>query len=134
MSRRITSQRIRYLCLISVFVAIELLLKFTGLGNIPINPLLNVTLLTIPVAIGAILLGPLAGVILGAVFGATSFIQPMSPMVAAFIPISLPHTIILCIGMRALMGFCVDWIFAFSAKSTGKEFSATLAHLSLQRF
>ena len=121
MSRSIQSKRIRYLCLISVFVAIELLLKFTGLGNIPINPLLNVTLLTIPVAIGAILLGPMAGTILGAVFGATSFIQPMSPMVAAFIPISLPHTIVLCVVMRALMGFCVGWIFRFFSKIDQKK-------------
>lgn len=121
MSRGIQSKKIRYLCLISVFVAIELLLKLAGLGNIPINPLLNVTLLTIPVAIGAILLGPLAGTILGAVFGATSFIQPMSPMVAAFIPISLPHTIVLCVCMRALMGFCVGWIFRFFQKIDKKR-------------
>ena len=121
MSRRIESQKLRFLCLISVFVAIELLLKFTGLGNIPINPVLNVTLLTIPVAIGAILLGPLAGTILGAVFGATSFIQPMSPMIAAFIPISLPHTIVLCVCMRALMGFCVGWIFRLFRRIDSKK-------------
>ncbi|MEE3456295.1 MAG: ECF transporter S component [Succiniclasticum sp.] len=121
MSGRIASKKVRYMCLIAVFIAIELLLKLSGLGNIPINPLLNVTLLTIPVAIGAILLGPLAGTILGAVFGATSFIQPMSPMVAAFIPISLPHTIVLCICMRALMGFCVGWIFRFFQKIDKKR-------------
>ena len=50
MSGKIRSKKTLYMCLISVFVAIELLLKLTGLGNIPINPLLNVTLLTIPVA------------------------------------------------------------------------------------
>ena len=121
MSRGIQSKKIRYLCLISVFVAIELLLKLAGLGNIPINPLLNVTLLTIPVAIGAILLGPLAGTILGAVFGATSFIQPMSAMVAAFIPINVVHTIIMCVGMRALMGFCVGWIFRLFSKMDRKK-------------
>ena len=77
--------------------------------------------MTIPVAIGAILLGPLAGTILGAVFGATSFIQPMSPMVAAFIPISMIHTIILCVCMRALMGFCVGWIFRFFQKLDKKR-------------
>ena len=121
MSRGIQSKKIRYLCLISVFVAIELLLKLAGLGNIPINPLLNVTLLTIPVAIGAILLGPMAGAILGAVFGATSFIQPMSAMVAAFIPINVVHTIIMCVGMRALMGFCVGWIFRLFSKMDRKK-------------
>ena len=121
MSGRIASKKVRYMCLIAVFIAIELLLKLSGLGNIPINPILNVTLLTIPVAIGAILLGPLAGTILGAVFGATSFIQPMSPMVAAFIPISLPHTIVLCVCMRALMGFCVGWIFKLFQKIDKKR-------------
>lgn len=121
MSGRIASKKVRYMCLIAVFIAIELLLKLSGLGNIPINPILNVTLLTIPVAIGAILLGPLAGTILGAVFGATSFIQPMSPMVAAFIPISLPHTIALCVCMRALMGFCVGWIFKLFQKIDKKR-------------
>lgn len=121
MSTRIQSKKLRYLCLISVFVAIELLLKLSGLGNIPINPVLNVTLLTIPVAIGAILLGPLAGAILGAVFGATSFIQPMSPMIAAFVPINVIHTIILCVGMRALMGFCVGWIYLFFKKIDKKK-------------
>ena len=121
MSRRIQSQKVRYMCLIAAFIAIELLLKLSGLGNIPINPILNVTLLTIPVAIGAILLGPLAGTILGVVFGATSFIQPMSPMVAAFIPINLFHTIVLCVCMRALMGFCVGWIFRFFQKIDKKR-------------
>ena len=121
MSGRIASKKVRYMCLIAVFIAIELLLKLSGLGNIPINPILNVTLLTIPVAIGAILLGPLAGTILGAVFGATSFIQPMSPMVAAFIPISLPHTIALCVCMRALMVFCVGWIFKLFQKIDKKR-------------
>ena len=121
MTKKIQSQKVRYMCLIAVFIAIELLLKLSGLGNIPINPVLNVTLLTIPVAIGAILLGPLAGTILGAVFGATSFIQPMSPMVAAFIPISFIHTVILCVCMRALMGFCVGWIFRFFQKLDYKK-------------
>lgn len=121
MQRRTESQKIRYMCLIAVFVAIELILKITGLGNIPINPVLNVTLLTIPVAIGAILLGPLAGTILGAVFGATSFMQPMSPMIAAFIPISVVHTIVMCVCMRALMGFCVGWVFRFFQKIDKKD-------------
>ena len=111
MSRSIQSRKLRYLCLVSMFVAIELLMKLAGLGNIPINPLLNVTLMNIPVAIGAILLGPVAGLILGATFGLTSFIQPMSAMITTLFSISAVHTIIMCVCMRALMGFCVGWIF-----------------------
>lgn len=121
MTQRNQSQKVRYMCLVAVFIAIEMILKFTGLGNIPINPVLNVTLLTIPVAIGAILLGPLAGMILGAVFGATSFIQPMSAMVAQLMPISIVHTIIMCVGMRTLMGLCVGWIFRWLQKMDKKK-------------
>lgn len=94
-----------------MFIAIELIMKLSGLGNIPINPMLNVTLMTVPVAIGAILLGPAAGAILGAAFGLTSFIQPMSGMVVALFEINAFYTIVMCIGMRALMGFCVGWIY-----------------------
>ena len=111
MSRSIQSRKLRYLCLVSMFVAIELLMKLAGLGNIPINPLLNVTLMNIPVAIGAIMLGPTAGLILGTTFGLTSFIQPMSAMITTLFSISAVHTIIMCVCMRALMGFCVGWIF-----------------------
>ena len=36
---------------------------------------LEITLIVIPVAVGAVTLGPAAGAILGGVFGITSFIQ-----------------------------------------------------------
>ena len=108
--RTIQSKRLRYMCLIAFFIAIELIMKFTGLGNLPINPVLNVTLMNIPVAIGAILLGPFAGLILGIVFGITSFFQPMSPLVADLFTMDQFNTIVLCVVTRALMGVCCGWI------------------------
>ncbi|MCR5295914.1 MAG: ECF transporter S component [Clostridiales bacterium] len=116
MANRIQSQKLRYLCLVSLFISIELLMKFSGLGNIPINPFLNVTLMNIPVAIGAILLGPAAGAILGAAFGLTSFIQPMSGLISSLFAIDPVNTVIMCVGMRMLMGLCVGWIFRLLAK------------------
>lgn len=115
-NRTLYSKKLRYMCRVALFMAIIFVMKLAGLGNIPINPLLNVTLMDIPVAVGAILLGPAAGAILGATFGVTSFIQPMSGMVMALFKISPVHTIIMCVVMRALMGFCCGWIFRLLKK------------------
>ncbi len=121
MFKNFKSEKLRYFCLISMFVAIELLMKISGLGNIPINPLLNVTLMNIPVAIGAILLGPTAGAILGITFGLTSFIQPMSPLIATLFTINGVQTVVMCVGMRALMGMCVGWIYIFFSRIDKKK-------------
>ena len=56
--------------------AIVLVMSFTPLGYLNIGPL-AISFNMIPVAIGAIALGPTEGMILGAVFGITSFLQCM---------------------------------------------------------
>ena len=69
-------------------VAILLVLNYTPLGYLQIGPL-SASLLTVPVAIGAMTMNPMAGAILGGVFGATSFIQAVegkSAMGAAPVP------------------------------------------------
>lgn len=57
---------------LALLVAITLLMAFTPLGYLR-TPVLSVSFLTVPVAIGAMLLGPGAGGFLGLVFGLTSF-------------------------------------------------------------
>lgn len=104
---------IRYLCEVALLVAIELVMKLMGLGSVPVGPL-YMSFLTVPIAVGAILLGPMAGTILGAVFGAVSFkdaITGVSAMTGVFFQISPLHTLILCVGMRMLMGCCTGWLF-----------------------
>ena len=59
---------------LALLVAILLVLNYTPLGYLQIGPL-SASLLTVPVAIGAMTMNPMAGAILGGVFGATSFIQ-----------------------------------------------------------
>lgn len=54
--------------------AILLLMSYTPLGYLNIGPL-AISLNMIPVAIGAITLGPIGGMILGGMFGITSFLQ-----------------------------------------------------------
>lgn len=58
----------------AMLCAILLIMSFSPLGYLNIGPL-AISFNMIPVAIGAIALGPVGGMILGAVFGFTSFLQ-----------------------------------------------------------
>ena len=58
----------------AMLCAILLVMSFTPLGYLNIGPL-AISFNMIPVAIGAIALGPVGGLILGGVFGITSFLQ-----------------------------------------------------------
>lgn len=58
----------------AMLCAILLVMSFTPLGYLNIGPL-AISFNMIPVAIGAIALGPVGGMILGGVFGITSFLQ-----------------------------------------------------------
>lgn len=107
------SEKLRYLCLLGLFIAIELMMKLSGLGSVPVGPLV-MSFLTVPIAVGAILLGPLAGAIMGATFGIASLIdaiQGVSLMTNAFFAVNPASTVVLCVGTRTLMGACVGWIY-----------------------
>lgn len=58
----------------AMLCAILLIMSFTPLGYLNIGPL-AISFNMIPVAIGAIALGPIGGMILGGMFGLTSFLQ-----------------------------------------------------------
>ena len=104
---------VRYLTQLALLVAIEMVMKAIGLGSVPVGPL-YMSFLTVPIAVGAIVLGPLAGVILGGVFGIVSFLDAVkgaSIMTSNLLAVSPVHTFILCIGMRLLMGLCVGLVY-----------------------
>lgn len=106
---------IRYLCELALLIAIELVMKLLGLGSVPVGPL-YMSFLTVPIGVGAMLLGPVAGTILGAIFGFVSFkdaVTGVSLMTGTFFQISPLHTFVLCVVMRMLMGFCCGWLFRF---------------------
>ena len=63
---------IRTLTRLALLVAIELVMKAVGLGSVPVGPL-YMSFLTLPIAVGAITLGPAAGAVLGGVVGAVCF-------------------------------------------------------------
>ena len=103
---------IRWLTQLALLVAILLVLNYTPLGYLQIGPL-SASLLTVPVAIGAMTMGPAAGAILGGVFGATSFIQALegkSAMGSALFQVSPFGTFVVCFVARVLVGLCAGLI------------------------
>ena len=104
---------IRTLTRLALLVAIELVMKAIGLGSVPVGPL-YMSFLTLPIAVGAITMGPAAGAVLGGVFGAVSFYDAVtgaSAMTGALFQVSPVNTFILCVGMRVLMGLCVGLVY-----------------------
>jgi len=98
---------------LAMFTAIILLLAFTPLGYLKITAGLSVTLIGLPVIIGAITLGPAAGTVLGTVFGLTSFSQAfgmdaLGVLLLAENPVGL---FITCMVPRILMGWLTGLIF-----------------------
>lgn len=93
---------------LAVLSAIIIIMSLTPLGYLQIGPL-SIALVTIPVVIGAMVVGPSGGFILGAVFGITSFVQCFGkdPFGTALFEINPFFTFLMCVPTRILMGgFC----------------------------
>ena len=65
---------IKSMVLLGLMAAVLVILAYTPLGYLNIGPL-AITFNTIPVAIAAIALGPVGGIVASGVFGLTSFLQ-----------------------------------------------------------
>ena len=114
-----TKHRLITLTQLAILTAIIVVMAFTPLGYLRM-PGLEITFITIPVVVGAIVMGPGAGAALGAIFGLTSFFQcfGMSPFGAALLGINPVLTFIVCFVPRTLMGLLTGWIFkAFRKKN-----------------
>lgn len=115
----------------ALLVAIILILAFTPLGYIKTLGL-EITLIVVPVTIGAIILGPLGGAVLGAVFGITSFIQcfGMSAFGTLLLGVNPVFTFLVCVPTRILDGWLTGLIYAGLKKTKMPSAgSVTLASL-----
>jgi uncharacterized membrane protein len=97
---------VRYLAELALLTAIVLIMAYTPLGYLKTPWGVEVTFIVIPVAVGAIILGPAAGAILGLVFGLTSFGQCFgaSPLGALFLQTNPVGTFVCLVGSRVLVG------------------------------
>lgn len=76
---------VKLLSQMALLTALLLVLAFTPLGYIPLG-FMNATTMHIPVILGACLLGPKMGGVLGGVFGLTSVIRAtISPNITSFV-------------------------------------------------
>ena len=98
-------KKIVQLCCTAVLMALIIFMSFTGFGYIPVGPL-KLTLNALPVAIGGAVLGPYAGLVLGATFGLTSFATcfGMDPFGTALFGIDPVETFLMCVVPRILCG------------------------------
>lgn len=98
-------KKILNLSVVAIFSAIIVVMSFTPLGYL-VYGAISITFLAIPVAIGAMLLGPKYGMILGFVFGVTSLIQCFigDPFASLLLSINPVVTGFLCIVPRVLIG------------------------------
>ena len=97
---------VRRMCQLALLIALELLMGYTPLGYLQLG-FIAASLLSIPVAVGAIVLGPIEGLILSLVFGLISFAKGFSStglMTQAMFSASIIGSFIVTVGGRILMG------------------------------
>ena len=110
----------RHMATLAMFCGILLVMGVTGIGFIPL-PVIKATTMHIPVILGAVLLGPAAGVVLGGVFGLCSiWANTTSPglLAFAFSPFmtteGLPgvlKSLWIALGCRILLGVIAGWLW-----------------------
>ena len=92
---------------VGVLTAIEIILQILG-NFITFGPV-SINLCLIPIAIGAILYGPLAGAFLGVVNGVAVIFAPST--LAIFMPINPIATIAICLLKSTIAGFVSGLVF-----------------------
>ena len=113
-SKNTKKLEVRKMAIIGVLAAISIMLSMTPLGFIPIGPI-NLTIMHIPVIIGAVLEGPLVGVIVGLIFGFTSLLRAITmPTITNFALIN-PLVSIL---PRVLIGIVAYYVYKLTIKLT----------------
>jgi len=121
----------RWKVTVALMMAIIILLANTPLGMIQL-PIVKATTVHIPVILGAIVLGPMAGAILGATFGICSLISnTMAPTLLsfAFSPFLSTTGLVGCVkaiwvavGCRVLIGVVAGWVWILFKKCNLNSF------------
>ncbi len=123
-------KNIYQMVLIAMFIALMLVMNFTPIGYITVTGAFAITLMTIPVALGAACTGMSGGAILGFVFGLTSFLQAfgigfmLDPSATPLFNENPIGYIITCFVPRIVTGFFAGFVFSlFERKGKTNIFS-----------
>ena len=138
----------RYMAMLAMLCGVLLVMGMTGIGFIPL-PVIKATTMHIPVILGAVLLGPKAGGILGAVFGMCSiWANTTTPglLSFAFSPFmtteglsGVAKSLWIALGCRILFGLIAGWLWKVFAKLLKNDYislpltaaTATICHTLL---
>ncbi len=115
----------RWMVSVALMAAVVIVLANTPLGMIQL-PVIKATTVHIPVILGAVVLGPAAGAILGGVFGICSLISnTMAPTLLSFAFSPFMSTtgltgavkaIWISVGCRVLIGVAAGWLWILFEK------------------
>lgn len=138
----------RYMATLAMLCGVLIVMGMTGIGFIPL-PVIKATTMHIPVILGAVLLGPKAGGLLGAVFGLCSiWANTATPglLSFAFSPFMTTEGLLgavkslwIALGCRILFGFLAGWLWLLIKRIVKKEYialpitaaAATICHTAL---
>ncbi len=121
----------RYMALLAMLCALLLVMGMTGIGFIPL-PVIKATTMHIPVILGAILLGPGAGGILGGLFGLCSIWAntttpnllsfAFSPFMSTEGLVGVAKSLWIALGCRILFGVLAGLIWKAVRKIINKDY------------
>lgn len=138
----------RYMATLAMLCGVLLVLGISGIGFIPL-PVIKATTMHIPVILGAILLGPSAGAVLGGLFGLCSiWINTTAPglLAFAFSPfmsteglVGVAKSLWIALGCRICFGILAGWLWKLFSRAFKKDYLAlpvtavvsTLLHTTL---
>ena len=110
-----------YLIELALLVGILLMMNITGLAMIPL-PGQYASIMTVPVAVGAMMLGPLAGGVLGGGMGCISFYTAIKTGFSTLFLAGYTGGIVVVLSFintiipRIVMGICVGWVYRAASR------------------
>lgn len=123
----------RSMAMLAMLCGILVVMGVTGIGFIPL-PVIKATTMHIPVILGAVLLGPSAGGVLGGVFGLCSiWANTTTPGLLAFAfspfmttegAIGAVKSLWIALGCRILFGLIAGWIWKLMKKLNLQDYIA----------
>lgn len=110
------SSKVHQITRMAILAAIIFLLAFTPLGYLVVGPIAATTV-QMPVIVGAVVLGPASGAVLGLFFGLSAVLKVLTmPNADPFATLALTHSplayLAVCLGARVLMGWLTGLLAA----------------------
>ena len=110
------ANKVHKMTLTAILAAIIFLLAFTPLGYLTVGPI-SATTIQMPVIIGAVIMGPAAGAVLGGFFGLSAIVKVLTmpgadPFASLAITYAPVNYLIVCMASRVAMGWLTGLLAA----------------------